>query len=205
MKNIYNNRSKMTFPFSQRSDNTRTINANMQIQSSYFEYDLFNLEIFNATNQERIKHGCQPFQYSSVLTNSSTLHCNEMGRSVFFDHINPYKTNLKTPLDRVLLSGGKFNLVGENIADYPTIINDKIYTVGFFGINMLNVSKAVQVHSYKTLAIRVVEGWMNSPGHRANILNKQFSFIGCGCALHLKKTKGISFDYVLCTQNFGGI
>ncbi|KAJ0405817.1 hypothetical protein ATCC90586_008471 [Pythium insidiosum] len=41
----------------------------------------------------------------------------------------------------------------------------------------------------------VMEGWMNSPGHRANILNKEFKFFGMGYS-----TGG---ETPYWTQNFG--
>lgn len=36
----------------------------------------------------------------------------------------------------------------------------------------------------------VVEGWMNSPGHRANILNKKYTKIGVG---HYQNSKGVHY------------
>ena len=41
---------------------------------------------------------------------------------------------------------------------------------------------------------RAVAGWMNSPGHRKNILNAEFSVGGIGIA--------VVNDYVIITQNF---
>lgn len=35
-------------------------------------------------------------------------------------------------------------------------------------------------YGYKTPE-KVMEGWMNSPGHRANIMNENFTYIGVGC------------------------
>lgn len=43
---------------------------------------------------------------------------------------------------------------------------------------------------------RAVAGWMNSPGHRKNILNAEFSVGGIGIA--------VVNDYVIITQNFKG-
>jgi len=47
----------------------------------------------------------------------------------------------------------------------------------------------------------MVLNWMNSPGHRENILNKEFHRIGIG--ISLGKFKG--FESIYVTQNFLGL
>ncbi|MBE6533057.1 MAG: SafA/ExsA family spore coat assembly protein [Ruminococcaceae bacterium] len=47
-----------------------------------------------------------------------------------------------------------------------------------FGISYKTAGENI-ARGYKSPAA-VVEGWMNSPGHRANILNKSFTHIGVG-------------------------
>lgn len=46
------------------------------------------------------------------------------------------------------------------------------------------------------IAVLTVEGWMNSPGHRENILRKEYTVGGIGIA-------SVN-DYVIITQNFAG-
>ena len=48
----------------------------------------------------------------------------------------------------------------------------------------------------KRLARARVDGWMKSPGHRANIMNRDYRYIGVGVAR--------SGGDVYATQNFGG-
>ena len=50
-----------------------------------------------------------------------------------------------------------------------------------------------------TTAAQVVEGWMNSPGHRANILDPDYTELGVGLAIG-ENRKG---HQVLWVQNFG--
>ncbi len=46
---------------------------------------------------------------------------------------------------------------------------------------------------------------MNSPGHRANILNPQYEYLGCGCAgFQQDLGNGAVVSYYYLTQNFGG-
>ncbi|MGF1542707.1 MAG: CAP domain-containing protein [Pleurocapsa sp.] len=61
-------------------------------------------------------------------------------------------------------------------------------------------------------AEQVVEGWMNSPGHRANILNADFTEIGIGHAFLENDTGSVNYNYYwtqvfaapLSTNNNGG-
>ena len=55
-----------------------------------------------------------------------------------------------------------------------------MYLVGYRGVN--------------AIASATVDGWMNSPGHRANILTSYFQSTGIGVA--------ISGNEVYLTQNF---
>ena len=59
-----------------------------------------------------------------------------------------------------------------------------------------NIFKYPARRDQKKLAKDLVDGWMKSPGHRANILNAQLRYIGVGVA-H-------SDNYIYATQNFGG-
>lgn len=55
--------------------------------------------------------------------------------------------------------------------EWSTVLNDYNVSVNYGGENL--------AYGYNT-AESVMEGWMNSPGHRANILNKNFNQIGIG-------------------------
>ncbi len=69
--------------------------------------------------------------------------------------------------------------------------------VGFTGEKAATNSYKVPAScDQKKLARDLVDGWMKSPGHRANILNGQFKFIGVGIAE--------SCGYIYVTQDFGG-
>jgi uncharacterized protein YkwD len=49
--------------------------------------------------------------------------------------------------------------------------------------------------SYLLLAKELVDIWMKSPGHRANILNAEFNYLGCGAFFDKN-------NYVYATQAF---
>ncbi len=54
----------------------------------------------------------------------------------------------------------------------------------------------------QTTAAEVVEGWMNSPGHRANILNANFTEIGIGYEYLANDTGSVNYNHYW-TQVFG--
>ena len=54
----------------------------------------------------------------------------------------------------------------------------------------------------QTTAAEVVEGWMNSPGHRANILNPDFTEIGIGYEYLENDTGSVNYNHYW-TQVFG--
>ena len=62
-------------------------------------------------------------------------------------------------------------------------------------------------HSDKTMAFALVQGWMNSPGHRKNILDSDARRIGVGVAIkehEIAKSGDLIQETVFATQNFSG-
>jgi uncharacterized protein YkwD len=114
-------------------------------------------EILRLTNEERKKAGVHALTMNSRLQKSAQGHAEDMVARDFFDHTNP---DGKTPSNRIKEAGypeesRKCNCAwqyydGENIAQ-----------------------------GFKTAA-DVMKGWMNSPGHKENILSKNFDEIGIG-------------------------
>ncbi len=111
--------------------------------------------IIALTNNERSRRGLSPCIMDEQLADVARMHSADMLKRDFFTHDNPDGLG---PNDRVkkgypTLLGG----VGENIAfleNYPD----------------------------GELAKRFVTNWMNSPGHRANILKADYKSMGLGIA-----------------------
>ncbi|MHC4661288.1 MAG: CAP domain-containing protein [Planctomycetota bacterium] len=129
--------------------------------------------VLDMVNTERANAGLGPLTWCNGLYALAKAHSNDMCARSFFDHVNPENED---PTDRATLGhAGSFTFtpicpnpyggVGENIA-----------------------------HGYATPAA-VMQGWMNSPGHRANILNSGYTHIGVGqcdpCKTHWTQNFGI--------------
>jgi uncharacterized protein YkwD len=164
------------------------------------------------TNVERRKHGLKPFKFHPRLRMMATKHSMQMLLHGFFSHENAYESKYRTLCDRlndVTDKGFKgFMTVGENIARCSTLKGDDRFEVRivkgvphYYDLNGNELSK----YNVEEFAQSVVTGWMNSPGHRANILNPDFEYLGCGCAGYREDLGDkASIYYYYLTQNFGG-
>lgn len=124
------------------------------------------LRIF--TNRERQRRAVRTLQDHKSLCDAAIFHSINMARSGFFDHLDPQG---RTPGDRLaVLHPEMLASVAENLAKYSLEGTEE------------------------DLARAIVEGLMNSPGHRANILKLEFSHIGLGCVQ--------AGGYVYATQVF---
>jgi uncharacterized protein YkwD len=106
-------------------------------------------------NEQRGDHGLSALSASSTLDRAADAYANDMVARRFFDHVSP---GGGTMMDRIKAAGwvptGSWS-AGENIA----------WASG----------------SLATPA-SIVDGWMHSAGHRANILDGSFGAIGIGIA-----------------------
>lgn len=169
------------------------------------DYPRLNAAIFFVTNEERIKNHLPAVKFHELLENSSTSHSKRMVRLNFFSHTDPYNDLLKTPTKRMKLAGISNPYAAENIATPFAIIYEEgelIYPLddaaNFFSYT--HNGKAIPNHTYLSLAEYLVDLWMNSEGHRKNILNPDALQLGCGTFFYREKDSNI--PYFMATQNF---
>lgn len=190
-------------------------NLKNKITKATLDIDLLNAAIFHYTNNERSKYGTPICEFHSILRDSSIIHSVQMKMHDFFNHENPYNPPYKTLSDRVNSIKSeqniRFSCIGENISDYPILKTDgnKFVVKGllnnqrYYSIDGL---KEIHPFTYEEFAREIVNGWMNSQGHRQNILNPQFKYLGCGAVMYKKKDNNLlpSILQFKVTQNFGG-
>lgn len=99
-------------------------------------------------NRERTKRGRKALKSNGLLKKLESTLARDMVKRRYFDHTTP---SGRTFSDRLKAQGWRGSTAGENIA---------------WGSGELG-SPA-----------EIVDGWMNSPGHRANILNPAFTRAG---------------------------
>jgi uncharacterized protein YkwD len=108
-------------------------------------------------NRERSRHGLKPLREDPKLAQAARAHSTDMVRLRYFEHDSK---NGRTPFDRILATryvprGASWTL-GENI-----------------GWGTMDLAQPAEL----------VKAWMESPGHRQNVLNPRFREIGIGIAL----------------------
>lgn len=130
----------------------------------------FERRVLEETNRERAQHGLAPLTGNSSLANVARAHSQDMATNNFFGHIG---SDGSSPFDRVTRAGFS--------TQCHSTENVLLSQFGFPG------SPLVLTHDTRNriqaTPERAVETWMNSPGHRANILNPNMRHIGVGVAV----------------------
>lgn len=164
-------------------------NLYSEINFENIDYVLLNAAVFFRTNEIRKEHGLSELGFLQNLESSATMHAKDMIRRNFFDHTNPYDKSKTTPSDRGRLSGIINPSLAENIAENFGIEYEggkSVYVIdakkGFFSYEYNG--PVIKNRTYLSFAQAIVLQWMNSPGHRENILSKKAVQLGCGMAFY---------------------
>ncbi|MDQ5980034.1 MAG: hypothetical protein QG602_3009 [Verrucomicrobiota bacterium] len=150
-----------------------------------FDTDLMAAAIFHATNRVRGQLGLAPFAHLPALDRAATQKATIGILQGKLTHENPLPLTA-TPADRVRASGVDYRAVAENIAqqsllDLPPGVTEVGVRLrgGHNEFYRVDNKQPVQLQSYAAFADKVVRAWMNSPGHRANLVNPEFTSLGC--------------------------
>ena len=149
-------------------------------------------EVHRLVNQQRVQHGLSRLGSDKALAAIARSHSADMARNKFFSHDN---LQGQSASDRGAAEGydchkdyGTYYTFGlaENIS-WSTLYSR------YQTRNGIIVSK--DYYGLEELAFLVVDGWMNSSGHRENILTGSYDVEGIGVAVN-------SDEEVYVTQNF---
>ena len=141
-------------------------------------------------NEIRAAHGLSEVHWDDRLQTIADGHSTDMAENDYFSHSSPAGENFEDRYDeagydcRVQISDVMYSNGGENIA--------KTYADGDIDTDERGV---INYHNNETRIGRgVVNAWMDSPGHRENILKNYWQREGIGIA--------VSGNEVYATQNF---
>ena len=109
-------------------------------------------QIENAINETRRKAGRADLAHSDALARVALGHSRDMAHRHELAHELP---GTGGPVDRITAAGIAYRKVAENVAEN---------------------------RGYEDPAERAVQGWLDSPGHRANILDRDVTQTGVGVA-----------------------
>jgi len=169
---------------------------------SQLDRDLLEAAIFHATNQARAKQKLPPLKFAPQLAPIARQHSDEMVQLQYIEHDSPVP-EFHTVTDRFTRAGLKPQQYAENIAMLPTIDappGEFKYTIenGVTRRFTADTGKEILPYTYDGYAHACVQGWMDSPHHRANILEPHMTHMAIGLAVGLYEKQ----DSVLVTQNF---
>jgi len=177
-----------------------------RINFSRIKYPLLEAAVFYYTNEERRKAGVPLLQFNVLIESAAQDHAKDMTTYNFFSHTSLIrgKTNLS---DRVERAGFDWSWIGENIAISFAIEYEAGRSVttpdqngGYFSYGYRG--KKILPHTYMGFAKTLVKQWMDSPGHRENILDPNFTFLGIGLS-HKTKASFYNIDQFYSVQVFG--
>lgn len=118
-------------------------------------------DLVDAINHERARNGMNLLTDDPLLTETAREHSVEMAKLDYFEHTSPTE-GIRTPLDRYLRSMQAWGEGQPNVA----YIGENIF---FCSMSSPTFNMA---YAHESL--------MASPGHRANILNAEFTKVGVG-------------------------
>ncbi|WAL60272.1 CAP domain-containing protein [Thermocoleostomius sinensis] len=111
-------------------------------------------QIRQRINEIRLEQGLTDLQQNDRLAEVARRYSQRMAEQAFFSHTSP---DGDTPAQRVQSAGIRYWMVGENL------------------FRSSNIPRPVDA---------AVEGWMESPGHRENILRAEYRETGIGVWRH---------------------
>ncbi|MCL2170240.1 MAG: stalk domain-containing protein [Defluviitaleaceae bacterium] len=110
----------------------------------------FEREVLRLTNIERANHGVSPLSFNYTLAMSARFKSQSMSNLNYMAHTSPVY--------------GDFYVISESV----------------FGMGVFGGAMAENIAFGQRTPQEVVDGWMNSPGHRRNILYQSYTQIGIG-------------------------
>lgn len=158
------------------------------------EFDTYEIErlVHEFTNQQRKIHGLSELSFDLEISEIARAHSLDMANRDYFSHETPEGL---VPTERAEKAGYSctkiigimiYSGIAENI--FQGHLFDSYYTVN-------GSITSYDWSSNEEIAQVTVDGWMDSPGHRKNILTEMFDREGIG--VEISKD-----DKVYITQNF---
>lgn len=147
--------------------------------------------IHDLINGKRKKRGLSSLAFNESLNAIARRHSDDMAGRNYFSHYSPeghgfsHRYNKAGYACKIREKGTSYFTGAENI------YQNNLY-------NRVTIVKGIKYHdwnSLETIAGTTVEGWMNSPGHRKNILMPHWQSEGIGVAIS-------SDGRIYITQNF---
>ena len=161
--------------------------------------------VIRYTNEARVASGLSPLLEDIAISRIAFAHSANMAVSGVLSHT----IRGQDPTDRALAAGYDCRAyrtatsytygLSENIYEFPRI---RLWTSWTLAGLVTRTEPTEFIRSSEEMGRGLVDGWMNSPGHRANILDPYATRIGVGIYIHQSIEHGYVSETVWATQNF---
>lgn len=163
--------------------------ANPNAHDPDVDVEALERRIHERVNAFRTEHGLPPLSWADSLRPLARIHSRDMAERDFFGHVNPSGEDVNDRARRLGLSCTR-------------VLNDSTQTSGF-GENLYwatgyhsyrdefrNGSRVGRTYDWKSeaeMARGTVTGWIESPGHRANLLEARYTTESIGVVVREQK------------------
>ena len=161
--------------------------------------------VLHETNRRRIEKGLPAVKHHAKGVQAAEIQSQIMKKRGSISHENPENPRYETLLKRVKAVGVNPGFAAENVATAFGLKYESgkaFYKREEQGRTVFSYTPngpPIPAHTYASFAKALVDSWMNSPGHRDNILHKSAEYLGVSCVVSLTKSEMPMF---YCTQVF---
>ncbi len=161
--------------------------------------------VIEFTNEARLASGLPLLLHDPAISEIALAHSANMASNGMLSHT----LNGKDPTDRALQAGYDCKAyrtatsytygLSENVSEYPRV---RTWTTTTVNGRTVSIEPTSYHKTSSDMARALVTGWLNSPGHRANILDPHATRIGVGIYVQREIEHGYVSETVWATQNF---
>lgn len=170
-----------------------------EITTASFDKALLRDLIIEYTSKERKEAGLSAVEADDALSSAAEKHSRDMVKRDYFSHTRQREDEPDISFeDRESIRKLGYKRTAENISLQPIVQSRRTRTQTLPGGETKRTTTR-DLATYDQLAQDTVDGWMESPGHRKNILTPEFTLIGIGTATGEQNGQ----PYVWITQLFG--
>ena len=177
-----------------------------QVGSMQLNADDIEKFVIEFTNKERVRAGLSEFVHDQAISDIARSHSKNMAL-IGYGHV----VNGKDPTDRALEAGydckgwtsstSYTHGLAENIFRLPRVAR---WSGTRWGNGPTRWSPSEYAEDSREMAKLLVDGWMDSSGHKKNILDKSSRRIGVGVNILATEKYGYVHEEAYATQNFSG-
>ena len=153
---------------------TRAADSTIRAESTVSELEL---KVHAGINAARVNNGGSLLKWDDGLASVARAHSDDMTGRNYFSHDTPEGLDPTDRLHRAGLNCGKGYRYG--IAE--------------------NIAIETSLGNLEQTAAEAVRGWINSPGHRRNLLNREYDTTGVGASFGIwQGYKAVYLTQVFC-------